>query len=342
MHKIFSAICASTFVLTVGMATAILPAEASLYTSVVVFGDSLSDSGNNALALPGGPQTQTIIGNSYVPSYPYAPGTTYSNGPVWATYAASALGVSALPSLAGGSNYAFGGATTGPLNSSFPFSLLTQATQYLASTGGAASSSALYVVAGGGNDARAALSAIAKDQASAPTIIAGTAASFAANVLTIIHELNAAGAQHIVVWDTPNLGLAPAVVAGGGAGLGTLLAADMNAALAGALTGLADVSTFDIFGLGTSIAAHPLDFGFTNVTDACGAAAGANCNTYAYWDGIHPTTAAHRVIANAFVDEVTGVPEPSTWLMMLLGFAGIGFMAYRRKSKPALIMACIS
>jgi len=26
------------------------------------------------------------------------------------------------------------------------------------------------------------------------------------------------------------------------------------------------------------------------------------------------------------------VPEPSTWAMLLLGFAGIGFMAYRRKS----------
>jgi hypothetical protein len=31
------------------------------------------------------------------------------------------------------------------------------------------------------------------------------------------------------------------------------------------------------------------------------------------------------------------VPEPSTWAMMILGFAGIGFMAYRRKSKPALM-----
>lgn len=30
-------------------------------------------------------------------------------------------------------------------------------------------------------------------------------------------------------------------------------------------------------------------------------------------------------------------PEPSTWAMMLLGFAGVGFMAYRRKSKPAVI-----
>jgi hypothetical protein len=31
------------------------------------------------------------------------------------------------------------------------------------------------------------------------------------------------------------------------------------------------------------------------------------------------------------------VPEPSTWAMMILGFAGIGFMAYRHKSKPALM-----
>jgi hypothetical protein len=35
----------------------------------------------------------------------------------------------------------------------------------------------------------------------------------------------------------------------------------------------------------------------------------------------------------------SGVPEPSTLAMMLLGFAGIGFMAYRRKSKPALMAA---
>jgi hypothetical protein len=35
----------------------------------------------------------------------------------------------------------------------------------------------------------------------------------------------------------------------------------------------------------------------------------------------------------------SAVPEPSTWAMMLLGFAGVGFMAYRRKSKPALMAA---
>lgn len=30
---------------------------------------------------------------------------------------------------------------------------------------------------------------------------------------------------------------------------------------------------------------------------------------------------------------VSAVPEPTTWAMMLLGFAGIGLLAYRRKSK---------
>jgi hypothetical protein len=36
------------------------------------------------------------------------------------------------------------------------------------------------------------------------------------------------------------------------------------------------------------------------------------------------------------IDDVTvttGVPEPSTWAMMILGFMGVGFMAYRRKGR---------
>jgi hypothetical protein len=36
---------------------------------------------------------------------------------------------------------------------------------------------------------------------------------------------------------------------------------------------------------------------------------------------------------------IANVPEPSTWAMMVLGFAGIGFMAYRRKSKSGLMAA---
>jgi hypothetical protein len=41
-----------------------------------------------------------------------------------------------------------------------------------------------------------------------------------------------------------------------------------------------------------------------------------------------------RVDASAVA---SAVPEPSTWAMMILGFCGVGFMAYRRKqSGPAL------
>ena len=43
--------------------------------------------------------------------------------------------------------------------------------------------------------------------------------------------------------------------------------------------------------------------------------------------------------AYTYQANVSAVPEPSTWAMMILGFAGVGFMAYRRKSKPALMAA---
>jgi hypothetical protein len=45
--------------------------------------------------------------------------------------------------------------------------------------------------------------------------------------------------------------------------------------------------------------------------------------------------------ASPIVDNISiaAIPEPSTWAMLLLGFAGVGFMAYRRKSKPALMVA---
>jgi fibro-slime domain-containing protein len=39
-------------------------------------------------------------------------------------------------------------------------------------------------------------------------------------------------------------------------------------------------------------------------------------------------------------DPVTpGVPEPSTWAMMILGFFGVGFMAYRRRNNNAMLTA---
>ena len=37
---------------------------------------------------------------------------------------------------------------------------------------------------------------------------------------------------------------------------------------------------------------------------------------------------------------ITGVIlEPSTWAMMILGFFGVGFMAYRRRNQTAALVA---
>jgi outer membrane lipase/esterase len=297
------------------------------YSAMVIFGDSVSDSGNNALAI--GAQTQTVLDNSYIPTYPYAPGTTYCNGEVWASYAAAALGLPLLPSLQGGLNYAYGGATTGttPVEG-FPPSLMLQATQYFGSN--TASSTALYVIEGGGNDARAAFSAILATPENAAQIIQDTATSFASNIATIATELKTAGAQHIIVWDAPNLGIAPAILSQGelASQTGSLLANQMNVALATALNGISGVSTFNIYGLGSAIGSNPGAYGFTNATDAGGAVPGANPDNYAFWDGIHPTTAAHKVIADAFVAQV--IPEPSTYALFGLG-AIVMLMVMRRK-----------
>jgi PEP-CTERM motif len=35
---------------------------------------------------------------------------------------------------------------------------------------------------------------------------------------------------------------------------------------------------------------------------------------------------------------LAAVPEPSTWAMMILGFAGVGFMAYRRRKDSAMAL----
>ena len=48
---------------------------------------------------------------------------------------------------------------------------------------------------------------------------------------------------------------------------------------------------------------------------------------------------ARAQLENIVVDNVAAVPKASTWAMIILGFAGVGFMAYRRKMIVALAAA---
>ena len=79
-----------------------VPALADPITSLVVIGDSVSDEGN-AFAITGG----------VFPPPPYA--QRASNGPVAAEVLAAQGGVPLAPAVAGGTNYAVVGATTGPV-----------------------------------------------------------------------------------------------------------------------------------------------------------------------------------------------------------------------------------
>ena len=82
------------------------------YTGLYVFGDSLSDGGNNRIAL--GANGPNPTSGTFIPTFPYTPSNTYSNGATWVNSFAAGLGLSAYatPSLAGGGNFAFGGART--------------------------------------------------------------------------------------------------------------------------------------------------------------------------------------------------------------------------------------
>ncbi len=65
-------------------------AQAAPFSSLFVFGDSLSDSGNNAIVMSDRTAVP-IISNTFVPTFPYA-STRYTNGLVWAQTFANWLG----------------------------------------------------------------------------------------------------------------------------------------------------------------------------------------------------------------------------------------------------------
>lgn len=304
-----------------------VPAYAAAYSNLVLFGDSVSDGGNVALALGVPLGVPQAVSNTYIPDAPYPTDGTYfpatfSNGPVWATRFAGMLGLGAAPSLAGGTDYAFAGARTGR-DTDVP-SLLTQSVgMYLASTGGVADPAALYVVAEVGNDVR--------------DVLAGTVtpsqgiADYANNLGLIVDALQGGGAQHIMVLNNANLGLVPSVQAYGPDVATTVstVAATLNFALGARLAGEPGVEVFDTFSFFNRVVGDMSGHGLDNVTDACGAIAGADCSKYLFWDGLHPTSAGHALLAREVYAAV--VPEPASYALIAFGLVAVGCAAGRRR-----------
>ena len=167
-------------------------AFAGSFSSVVVFGDSLSDNGN----------LYSLIG---YPPAPYYDGR-FSNGPVAAEQLAANLGAPLYDFAVGGAtsgvgNYVDGGTQTSPGALGLPGmkAELAEAGPLLASP---LVSSSLFLVWGGAND----------------FLTAGSPTVAAANVDAIVAALESDGAQHILVPGLPNLALTPDFYGGRGSG----------------------------------------------------------------------------------------------------------------------------
>lgn len=298
------------FVLAAALAVATAPAFAQdMFSQTVFFGDSLTDSGFY----------QPVLVAQFGPSAATVARFTTNPGLVWAEFLADYYGTNATPAWqltstgvvdAGGDNFAAGGATISPgpgfpptPPTQFGPSLTTQIGAYLAANGGHADPDALFTVWGGANDLFFHLNGLT------------TQAQFlgaAGAQVGLVATLETAGARYVLVPTLPDVGLTPFGLSQGPAGSAgiTQLVAGYNATLFGGLqaAGLR-VIPLDTFHFIREISADAATYGLSNVTmPACGTAASLGCNpadfvdptaaeTYAFADGVHPSTAAHRLLA---------------------------------------------
>ncbi|MHA3079820.1 autotransporter domain-containing protein [Acinetobacter sp. ANC 5502] len=288
-------------------------AQATSFNNVVIFGDSLSDGGNFSL-------NQYSTQNRFTTN----PGLTA------AELVAEGVGTTTSPSVLSGSNYAWGGA--GVVNSLYPVpTLQQQLALYLGSTGGTANPNTLYEVWGGANDIFGLLETSGITQAQ---LITGT--TTAANTeLNLLSSLKQAGANYVVVYNLPNMGLTPSALESGTtvAGYFTQLSQLYNYNLSNGLDSLSasglNIVPVNVYGLLSEVVANPAAYGFSNVTnEACGVgsssvacgpagsgapytyAAGTN-QSYLFADGVHPTTATHRLLAQAVLAELAAPGQMS-------------------------------
>ncbi len=299
-----------------GGTTASSPAQSaataapSPFSTIYAFGDSLSDGGNIS-----------VLSLGLVPASPYS-GGVFSNGPIWVQDLATHYGL-AVPkaSLAGGTDFGFGGAKTGsePLHVPNPADLSSQFTQFAAADP-KPQPNALYTVSIGGNDVLDAVSTFATDQATALADIS----SAVANETSFITNLASKGAANFLVMNVPDLSKTPFALAHGpqyatvASGLSALYDYQLNVSLANLVTsqGL-NVHVLDSYSLLDAGIANPAAFGLTNVTQPLWsgnfedsssgtlAATGAAQAGFLFMDGLHPTATGHALLADAGVAALT-------------------------------------
>ena len=283
----------------------------SRYSGIVVFGTSLSDSGN-AFALLGDHATPPDFNLNplLIPNAPYARGGHhFSNGATWIEQFASSIGLerSVRPALAKtnayATNYAVGAARA--YDDGVNFNLGRQVHEFLLRSNGVASPEALYVIEMGSNDIRDAFQIYATGGNGGP-VLTQALNSIAASIQT----LYVAGAREFVVWVAPNVALTPALRTLGPAagGLATSLTQAFNGGLDQVLNqlsfGLPGIAfaRLDAYQILDSIVANPVAFDLTSVTTACVTPNDVpftctHVDGYLFWDGIHPTKAGHAILA---------------------------------------------
>ncbi len=273
------------------------------FSGVYAFGDSLSDAGNISIATMG-----------VVPVSGIYDGGRFTNGPVWVQDLAQNLGLPApKPSLAGGTDYAYGGAETGAtsVHAANPSDLGSQLGQFVANTP-TPSPSALYTVWAGSNDVLDIANSTqtpAQQQASVQQAVN--------NEVGFIDGLVAHGAKDVVVMGVPDLGKTPYEMARPASdAASSTLAQSYNTDLGAALqqimaSGAASIDYIDTYAMLDTAAANPAAYGFSNVTqpvwngnltDANSgtlATTGSAQNGHLFFDDLHPTAGGHALLAPA-------------------------------------------
>ncbi|HEX7342350.1 MAG TPA: autotransporter domain-containing protein [Rhodanobacteraceae bacterium] len=293
------------------------------FNKIVVFGDSLSDAGNLSLA--------NHVAN------PQPMRFTTNPGQVALQDIANHFGWNLTPSLAGGTDYAFGGAgfiNNSPGTPAGVPTITAQITGYLAAAKGM-DSHTLYALWGGANDIFYHATATATGGETATQAQAGIAAA-AGEELKLLGQMHASGARFVLVFNLPDIGKTPSGTAQGAAGAQGLTGLTLlyNGVLDGGLDTLSDqglnVIPVNVYGLLNEVIANPKAFGFSNTTVPacltgpstapaskltsveCGPAgsgapytyAKGTDQTYLFADGVHPTTAAHKMLSEYVIAEL--------------------------------------